>query len=122
MAGVVSTVVRQCLADFVRDLVPALRDTFAEQLQSQRKVLATVNELCDEQAARLEYFIKLSKKARDLLDTLTDDVADERGADAAEDEVPTMENLLGGLMAEMSADKKGATKLEKLMATLKSDD
>lgn len=121
VAAVVTSVVRAELAAFVRDLVPALRDNFSGQLESHRKVLTTVNELCDEQAARLELFIKLSRKARSILADLTEEHEQERGEDEAEDAVPNVDNMFGDLMSAMGgATSKDKDKLSSLLNKLES--
>lgn len=113
MVAVVTTVVRQELAEFTRNLVPALRDTFAEQLTAQKRVLDAVNGVCDEQAARLEYFVKLSKRARDTLEKLTAEVSDGDEAEEAEEAIPSIETMLGGIMSAMGEKpgKDGKVKL-----------
>jgi len=126
VAAVVASVVRQELADFVRNLLPALRDTFAEQLTAQKRVLDAVNNVCDEQAARLEYFVKLSKRARDTLEKLTAEAAVDTEVDEAEEAMPSVDSLLGGLLSQVGGSTgpdgkvKLPTKLERMLEELRN--
>lgn len=127
VVAVVTTCVRQELASFVQNLLPALRDTFAEQLTAQKRVLDAVNEVCDEQAARLEYFVKLSKRARDTLEKLTAEAAVDEGEEEADDAMPSIDSVLGGLMAQVGGSQtpdgkiKLPSKLEKMLSELAAD-